>query len=142
MNERNSLNRVKLSILIVVAMLIGLTEHYSLNSVAVGQNTWTAPAKFKEMKNPVKADAASVKKGKELFEANCAMCHGKTGVGDGPMAAKLKPKPAALNKKTLEARTDGELFWKISEGPPPMPQFKATIADKDRWSIVNYIRSL
>jgi mono/diheme cytochrome c family protein len=141
-NKRNLLHRVRVSAVIVAAMLIGLTILYSTNGVVTGQTTWKAPAKAKDVKNPVKADAASLKKGKELFAANCVVCHGPKGAGDGVMAKNLKPKPAVLSKKTLENQIDGELFWKISEGKPPMPSFKATVSEKDRWSIVNYIRTL
>ncbi|MBI3949810.1 MAG: cytochrome c [Acidobacteria bacterium] len=140
--KRNLLNRLKVSVLIVAAALVTVAGLYSFNDVVVGQSTWTAPAKAKETKNPLKDDKASVAKGQKLFETNCAMCHGKTGAGDGPMAAKLNPKPAHLNKKTLGGQTDGELFWKISEGKPPMPPLKASIAEKDRWAIVNYLRTL
>ena len=35
-----------------------------------------------KQKNPVAADAASVAAGKQLYEKNCANCHGKTGAGD------------------------------------------------------------
>jgi mono/diheme cytochrome c family protein len=133
---------MKISVLIAAVMLVGLAGHSFLSGVAVGQTGWAAPAKAKDTKNPVKADAASIKKGKELFAANCVLCHGAAGGGDGVMAAKLKPKPAVLHKQTLTDQTDGELFWKITEGKPPMPSFKAIIPEKDRWSVVNYLRTL
>src|SRR5512147_1934489 len=44
--------------------------------------------------NPMKADDASLARGKELFAINCQMCHGVTGEGNGPIAAfltKFKP---------------------------------------------------
>jgi len=37
---------------------------------------WMAPDKAAKRPNPVKADKASVARGKKLFEANCASCHG------------------------------------------------------------------
>jgi hypothetical protein len=42
-------------------------------------------------KSPVPADQASVTRGTEIFAANCAVCHGPTGRGDGPAAAGLNP---------------------------------------------------
>src|SRR5689334_1462582 len=36
--------------------------------------------------NPVKADDASIARGKELFAINCKLCHGETGDGHGPIA--------------------------------------------------------
>lgn len=34
--------------------------------------------------------------GKVMFESYCAVCHGKSGKGDGPAAAALKAKPKDL----------------------------------------------
>ena len=39
--------------------------------------------------NPMKADDASLTRGRELFTINCQMCHGVTGTGNGPIAAFL-----------------------------------------------------
>lgn len=35
-----------------------------------------------------------LEKGKKIYQANCAACHGTTGKGDGPAAAGLPDKPA------------------------------------------------
>jgi len=40
-----------------------------------------------------------------MFESYCAVCHGKTGVGDGPAAKALTKAPADLTK--LTARNGG-----------------------------------
>jgi mono/diheme cytochrome c family protein len=101
---------------------------------------WKAPASAKAVKNPVEK-AAGLKAGKSLFDTNCAMCHGNTGKGDGPAGAALKPKPDNLIGKDVQRQADGELFWKISEGRGVMPPWKS-LSEKDRWSLVQYIRSL
>jgi mono/diheme cytochrome c family protein len=41
----------------------------------------------------------------------------------------------------MRATTDGEIFWKISNGRGPMPAW-AQIPEKDRWGLVDYIRTL
>ena len=101
---------------------------------------WRAPASAKATKNPVEK-AAGLKAGRSLFDTNCAMCHGNTGKGDGPAGAALNPKPKNLAGKAVQVQTDGELFWKISEGRGAMPTWKS-LPEKDRWSLVRYIRSL
>jgi cbb3-type cytochrome oxidase cytochrome c subunit/cytochrome c553 len=35
-------------------------------------------------------------RGRQLFAAHCASCHGETGKGDGPGAASLRPRPASF----------------------------------------------
>ena len=41
----------------------------------------------------------SLTKGKELFALHCQSCHGPKGMGDGPLAAGLDPKPANFHQK-------------------------------------------
>jgi mono/diheme cytochrome c family protein len=45
--------------------------------------------------------------GRDLFQFYCASCHGRTGVGDGPVARALKSAPADL---TGLARRNGGVF--------------------------------
>jgi mono/diheme cytochrome c family protein len=108
-------------------------------SMAVAQE-WKAPASAKATRNPVAKDAG-IQAGKSLFESNCAMCHGNTGKGDGPVGAALNPKPRNLADKAVQGQADGDLFWKISEGRGSMPGWKV-LPQKDRWSLVHYLRSL
>ncbi len=112
----------------------------SVLPVLAGEQAWVAPAAEKAKKNPVPR-AAGVPEGKKVFETNCVMCHGQMGKGDGPAGAALSPKAADLTSKTVQAQTDGELFWKISTGRGAMPSWQ-TLPEKDRWSVVDYIRSL
>jgi mono/diheme cytochrome c family protein len=101
------------------------------------QTEWKAPADAKNMKNPEKAADA----GKKSVETNCVSCHGAQGKGDGPAAAALNPKPANWQADKIKKETDGELFWKITNGRGPMPPWKH-LPEKERWQIVNYIRQL
>ena len=61
---------------------------------------------------------------------------------DPPAAAALPPpKPANWTSEAVQKEADGELFWKISNGRGAMPPWKH-LPEKDRWELVNYIRSL
>jgi mono/diheme cytochrome c family protein len=112
---------------------------------AWAQGEWKAPADQKNVKNPLadkKADKALLTEGKKLAETNCASCHGPEGKGNGPAAAALPPpKPADWTSSKVAAETDGEIFWKISNGRGAMPPWKH-LPDNQRWQLVNYIRSL
>jgi mono/diheme cytochrome c family protein len=107
---------------------------------ASAASEWKAPAAARATKNPVDK-ASGVKLGQVLFQENCVICHGKAGKGDGEAAAAMKPRPKSLIDRTVQAQTDGELFWKISEGREAMPGWKS-IAEKERWSLVHYLRAL
>jgi len=41
----------------------------------------------------------------------------------------------------MEEMTDGEIFYKISEGRRPMPSFKKRLTEEQRWQLVNYVRT-
>ncbi|HEU5321656.1 MAG TPA: cytochrome c [Methylomirabilota bacterium] len=102
------------------------------------QGEWTAPPDAKNLKNPVKGAGGA----KKSVDTNCASCHGASGKGDGPAAAALPPpKPADWTSAKVQGQTDGELFWKISNGRGAMPPWKH-LPDKERWELVNYIRTL
>jgi mono/diheme cytochrome c family protein len=105
-----------------------------------GAAEWKAPASARAVKNPV-ARAEAQKIGSSLFEENCVICHGKAGKGDGEAAAAMNPKPKSLVAASIQAQTDGELFWKISQGRDAMPGWSA-LAEKERWSLVHYLRAL
>jgi mono/diheme cytochrome c family protein len=107
-------------------------------AVVSAQGPWVAPADAKATKNPVKG----VGNAKKSVETNCVSCHGPSGKGDGPAAAALPPpKPANWTSEAVQKQTDGEIFWKISNGRGAMPPWKH-LPDNERWEIVNYIRTL
>lgn len=100
---------------------------------------WMAPEKDAKRSNPVKADKASVARGKKLFQVNCASCHGSGGKGDGPAGKALKPKPADL-AAMAGRHPDGDFAWKIAEGRGAMPTWKAVLSEKQIWDVVNYLQ--
>ena len=125
----------------VVALIAGLAISYSFMASDAG-DPWVVPEKYKNMKNPVKADKASLTAGATLWTKHCASCHGKKGLGDGSKAAQLDTQPGDFTDKKVQAQTDGSLFYKSWEGRDDMPSFKKKIPDQeDIWNLVNYIRT-
>lgn len=112
------------------------------DSVQAQSKPWLVPKEAVNMHNPLAGNAASVKTGMELYVTYCTPCHGNKGKGDGIAAASLKPKPADHTSALIQSETDGSLFYKLSEGRTPMPQYKAALTESQRWSLVNYIRTL
>lgn len=105
------------------------------------QSTWKAPTNADETTNPFKGDAEATKKGKIMYTQLCVICHGTKGKGDGMAGAALNPKPGNFTKETFFNQTDGAIFWKISEGNPPMAAYKDLISETERWQLINYLRT-
>jgi putative copper resistance protein D len=87
--------------------------------------------------------AASVVRGAAVYAENCALCHGATGRGDGPAAARLPVWPADLTEPHLFAHSPGDLFWWISHGMDEgvMPGFAGVLNPNRRWDVINFIRA-
>jgi cytochrome c553 len=93
--------------------------------------------------NLVVADDVSLSRGKTLFATNCVMCHGATGEGNGQIAALLANKPANLTSIITQSKSDGALFLTITNGVAGrMPPMVENLTVRDRWDVVNYLRTL
>lgn len=92
--------------------------------------------------NPVPADSASVNRGRIQYQINCAVCHGPSGMGNGP-AVKYGLFPPSIGAGSNAANTlsDGYFFGIMRNGRAGMPSYNR-IEELDRWDIVNYVRSI
>jgi mono/diheme cytochrome c family protein len=104
--------------------------------------TWQPPKSCFFTRNPVPATPASIKAGKRRFATSCAGCHGARGAGDGEDSRQLLVGPAVLSQATVQAQTDGALWWKITFGKRPMPGYGLRLSNEERWNLVNYLRTL
>ncbi len=128
----------------VFFFLIPLSTLLFAFAAADFQDPWKAPDSAKSIKNPVEESKRIIsgKKGKKVFQSNCVVCHGDAGKGDGPGGKALNPKPADLTSDKVQSQTDGEIFWKITNGRGAMVKWEPVIPEAQRWDLVNYIRSL
>lgn len=83
-------------------------------------------------------------RGQILYDEHCARCHGLTGKGDGPEAAKLMVPPANFHTARSKAKTDFELLTSISYGIAfsPMHAWRGRITDDELLELVRYLREL
>lgn len=102
---------------------------------------WPVPDEYKNMKNPVAADAESIQIGKMLYNKNCASCHGKDGTGNGPKARMLETYEGDFSGSYYQNQTDGEHFYKTKVGRDEMPGYDGKVSDEDIWHMVNYMRT-
>ena len=125
----------------ILAVMGGGTMIF-LSSFALQNNNWIAPATAASKQNPIASNEKSIKLGKKIYSKMCWTCHGSIGEGDGPASNALTPKPAVLTNAIVQEQTDGALFWKITTGKGTMVSYKTSLSDDQRWSLVNYIRTL
>ncbi len=84
--------------------------------------------------------------GKDLYDHNCATCHGADGMGDGDYANALSPSPALLAYMIRRPiAVDEYLLWSVSEGGAAfgskMPAYKDKLTRDEIWKIVTYMRA-
>ena len=125
--------------LLVLAIVAAAIVYSAVNNAPW---SWPVPDEAKQLKNPLQATAPALKSAREVYADKCAHCHGDTGKGDGRDANRYDPAPTDFtDAKKMTAATDGELFYKISEGKKPMPVFKNKLTEDQRWQLVLLIRS-
>jgi mono/diheme cytochrome c family protein len=97
---------------------------------------WLVPHDQKNLENPIEYNLENVKKGKDLYIQHCKSCHGDAGKNNH---LPLVPPPPDVTSETMQANTQGELYYKITKGRGGMPQFETTLSDDERWRLVSYI---
>lgn len=124
--------------LVVIALLF-----IGSNKSIAQKSSWAVPEYTKGLKNPFAGNSSATKEGKEIYEQMCVLCHGLTGKGNGEAGLSLDQKPANfLYIKDIPNETDGEIFWKLTVGKPPMSSYDELLTEDQRWKLVNYIREL
>jgi len=121
--------------LLLICIAIGLAAFH--------RTPWVVPPSGKEMKNPLAVSEANLKAAKDIYSDQCSNCHGDGGKGDGTDAMMYDPAPSDLTDASkMNKRTDGEIYYQITEGRKPMPSFKKKLAEEQRWQLVLFVRSL
>ncbi len=134
----------------LLALLIGSAALYGCSpgdgkkeKAATGPQTVTSQAATQ-----ASADTAV---GKEIYFRYCHFCHGQKGRGDGPVGIALTPHPADFVADTKRmSKTDNELYESITVGihkeiggeAMSMPRWADILSEKERWSVLAFIRQL
>jgi mono/diheme cytochrome c family protein len=141
---RDALMTLTLTMAISIGLAAGAAQEHQHPATHPQGGAHHHPAAAK-LKNPVAADATSVAAGKQLYDKQCAGCHGDAGKGDGAMGEELNPKPANLaDADWKHGSTDGEIFTVIRDGVKStgMKPYARKLTTHQMWDVVNYVRSL
>jgi hypothetical protein len=109
-----------------------------LSVLKVSAQQWIVPEDKKEKVSPFKFTDETVLKGQAVFQRNCQSCHGEPGKGN---FVNLTPPPGDPATGKFQTQVDGALFYKMTTGRSPMPQFKEILSEEERWQVISYFRS-
>ncbi len=91
---------------------------------------------------PAELRRALMTRGRERFDINCSVCHGRTADGDGMIVRRGFRKPPSLHIERLRNAPAGYFFDVVTNGFGAMPSYANRIDVFDRWAIVAYVRAL
>ena len=80
--------------------------------------------------------------GAPLFATYCAVCHGATGHGDGPVAFQLAVPPPDLASHAIAAQSDAQLVAAIGAGTTHMPPYDDALSPAEQLAVAHYVRLL
>jgi cytochrome c5 len=96
-----------------------------------------------DRKNPVKPTPEGLAEARKMFTYDCAMCHGTHGDGKGDLVDSMKlTMHDWRDPATLAGKTDGEIFFIITEGKGKMVGEGKRQTETMRWNLVNLVRSI
>jgi len=128
--------RKRLLAILIPAIFIGVAYNVYENQDR------PVPEAAKRAMNPLLPSPAALDAARAVYRDKCTNCHGDSGKGDGSEAASYYPAPADFtDQPQMKAMTDGELFYRITNGRKPMPSFKRKLTDEQRWQLVLLVRS-
>jgi cytochrome c len=93
-----------------------------------------------ELPLPLSADL--LKRGQEGFNIYCAVCHDRTGEGNGMIVQRGFPHPPSFHIDRLRKAPIGHFFDVITHGYGVMYPYASRVEPQDRWAIAAYIRVL
>lgn len=92
--------------------------------------------------DPTRPTRENLRRGRELYNIFCIVCHGPIGLADGPVVGPNRyPAPPSLHE-TARNYTDARIVHIISQGKGLMPLYGDKIEFQDRWAVVYYVRAL
>lgn len=115
----------------------------------------SVPASIRNLQPPKPlTDAGFIEQGRKLYndinKANCEMCHGARGKGDGMLAPNYSDPPVAdlTAPEFHDAVSDHYIFWRIakpedSNAFPSMNMLGYPAGtEEEQWALAAYVRSL
>lgn len=93
-----------------------------------------------ELKNPLSSSEIDYKRGKELYDIYCGICHGAKGKGQGNLVKREK----ILGVPSYATRdiTEGSIYHVIYYGLNSMGSYANQLNEEERWQVTAYVQKL
>lgn len=112
---------------------------YTRNNARVGPERGFDP-EAQDLPFPLTREV--LERGRERFDIYCAVCHGRTGEGDGMVVRRGFSRPPSYHDDRLRAAPLGHFFDVETNGYGAMPSYAPRLSAEDRWAVAAYIRAL
>jgi cytochrome c oxidase cbb3-type subunit 3 len=73
--------------------------------------------------------------GQEIFQTNCAACHGADGTGKVLGAADF------TDLRAVDNQAPRDFYLTVTQGKGSMPAWQGRLSQDDRWAVIDYLRS-
>ena len=95
---------------------------------------------LKNLKTDLSSAEIDLKRGKELYEIYCGICHGNKGAGQG----KLVKREKILGVPSYADRpiTTGSIYHVIYYGKNSMGSYANLLNEEERWQVTAYVEAL
>ena len=94
-----------------------------------------------QVKSPLAPISANdMAEASRLFNINCAICHGAKAENNGPLSSKVPGVKSIVASSS--GYSDGRIFYVMTYGQNNMGSYASQLDRKQRWMIVQYIRTL
>ena len=117
-------------------------HNYDHRNPEVDAATSATPYHLHDLPPPLEKPSATVLRGRQLFQQNCAFCHAADGTGKNWIGRFMEPPARNLTDPAIMATmTRARLTSTIREGLPgtSMPAWKSVLTDKEIADLVTYV---
>ena len=97
---------------------------------------------LKTLKSPLEVSEIDTKRGKELYDIYCGICHGNKGKGQGKLVQREKILGIPSYDDVGRAINEGSIYHTIYYGKNAMGSYANQLNEEERWQVVSYVLKL
>lgn len=83
----------------------------------------------------ISTSAATLEQGRELFQSDCATCHGESGSGE------LLGSADFTDLRQMDSLAPRDLYLTVTQGRGSMPAWQSLLSQDQRWAVIDYLRT-